>query len=83
MKRLITSVTVHYKNGEKQTLALVKSGSDFVIAPYFKSVTEGWDGSGFYVLDRGERFTAVDALKEFYNRVENEKNSVFVDNITF
>lgn len=81
MNRLLTSVTVHYKNGEKQKLALVETERDFVIAPYFISETEGWHGSGDYLVKTD--FNAPSALIAFANRVDNECTSVSVDRITF
>lgn len=82
MNKLITSVTVRHKNGEKQKLALVETETDFVIAPYFISEEKGWNGSGIY-LNKRLGCSALDALAEFENRVRIESGSVFVEKITF
>lgn len=81
MNRLIMSVTVHYKNGEKQKLALVETEQDYVIAPYFISETEGWGGSGEYLRKQDDNVLQVFDI--FYRQVMDERDSAFVDKITF
>lgn len=80
MNRLIASVTVHLKNGEKQKLALVETERDYVVASGFISETDGWTGNGEYML---KPCSATCALRAFADRVEHESKSIFVDRITF
>jgi len=81
MNRLLTSVTVHLKNGEKQKLALVETERDYVIAPYFISESDGWNGSGIYL--NKSNISALDALELFVRHISLESDSIFVDRITF
>lgn len=82
MNKVLASVTVHYKNGEKQTLALLETDRDFVIAPYFNEEKWEWSGNGRY-LCKHLNYTTCDVLAEFENRVRIESDSLFVDKITF
>ena len=81
MNRLITSVVVHYKNGEKQTLALIERENDYVIAPYFVSEEKGWNGSGEYLFKC--HTNVIEALRLFTLRIQHESDSIFVKDITF
>lgn len=81
MNRLIASVTVHLKSGEKQKLALVETENDYVVASGFISEADGWTGNGEYIFK--SCCTATFALRAFADRVEHESESIFVDRITF
>lgn len=78
--KLLFSVSVHYKNGEKQKLALVETDREFVIAPYYISEEEGWRGSGAYLSK--ESYDVCRILDIFVRQLYDELDSAFVEKIT-
>lgn len=83
MNKLITSVTVNYKNGEKQKLALLEIDKDYVIAPYFNEERWEWYGSGEYLPKRTYGEDATRILDIFVSQVNHESESSFVKSINF
>lgn len=85
MNKLITTVTVHFRNGEKQKVALIETYRDYVVAPGFMVIDDEycWSGSGFYLPKLSKDNTPLKALKTFYEIIEKEQDSIFVKSITF
>lgn len=88
MTKLITTATIHFYNGGSSVIALLENYKEFIIVSGFQGKGEDgcywWTGNGDYSLTKLDKTnTPIKVLSAFVKRLELEKQSIFVDEITF
>ena len=78
---LITSVKITYKNGETRVHALLETPRDFIIAHGYNQTHGIWD-NGIY-MPKHDKFTEVQALKNFVADIETVATHEWVESVRF
>ena len=78
---LIASVVITYKNGESTAYALCESESNFIIAHGYHPASGTWD-NGIY-MPKHDKFSEVQALKNFVADVETVATHEWVESVRF
>lgn len=78
---LIARVFITFKNGEFTTYALCESKSDFIIAHGYHRANGTWD-NGIY-MPKHDKFTEVQALKNFVADIETVAKREWVESVRF
>lgn len=78
---LIARVKITYKNGETRVYALLETPRDFIIAHGYDQLGSIWD-NGIY-MPKFEKFTEVQALKNFVADIESIATHEWVESVRF